>query len=162
MKSPTLTRTSLTLPPFSASTGISIFIDSRTTTVCPADTSSPALTSTVNTVPAIVDFNSFILNFLLFLCLPSGQNISCIVARRKFFGSGKSLEQREICPDSRRTRFTEKLYRSAYRFFSRVTADDHLCDHRIIERCDCITFRVSAVDADPLTFRKTEFRNPAR
>ena len=44
---------SATLPSSSASTGISIFIDSRMTTVSPSETSSPTLTSTFQTVPVM-------------------------------------------------------------------------------------------------------------
>jgi hypothetical protein len=44
---------SATFPSSSASTGISIFIDSRITTVSPSSTSSPTATSIFQTVPVM-------------------------------------------------------------------------------------------------------------
>src|SRR6476659_10982331 len=44
--SPSLTPIEVTVPPLSASTGISIFIDSRITRVSPSCTSSPSATTT--------------------------------------------------------------------------------------------------------------------
>ena len=50
---PSWTRISATLPGSSASTGISIFIDSRMTTVSPSSTWSPTPTSIFQTVPVM-------------------------------------------------------------------------------------------------------------
>ncbi len=45
-----------TFPPDGASTGISIFIDSRMTQVCPSVTDSPSFTSIFQTVPVMCAF----------------------------------------------------------------------------------------------------------
>src|SRR3954453_15119294 len=51
--SPSPTRSSVTVPETSASTGISIFIDSRMTKVSPSSTGSPAATRTFQTFATI-------------------------------------------------------------------------------------------------------------
>ena len=51
--SPGATRTSLTVPAFSALTLFSIFMASSTHTVCPTSTVSPAATRTLTIVPCI-------------------------------------------------------------------------------------------------------------
>src|SRR5690349_4257046 len=53
MTSPTDTLTLLTVPPTSARTGISIFIDSSSTTTSPLPTWSPSLTTTSSTLATI-------------------------------------------------------------------------------------------------------------
>src|SRR5271165_5306818 len=53
MTSPTATLTLLTVPPTSARTGISIFIDSSSTTMSPLPISSPSLTTTSSTLATI-------------------------------------------------------------------------------------------------------------
>ena len=50
---PSSQRISVTVPSSSASTGISIFIDSRMTTVSPSATASPTATSIFQTVPVM-------------------------------------------------------------------------------------------------------------
>jgi len=50
---PSVTATDSTLPADGASTGISIFIDSMMTRVCPSSTESPGLTSIFQTVPVM-------------------------------------------------------------------------------------------------------------
>jgi hypothetical protein len=50
---PSLTRTASTVPAAGASTGISIFIDSRMTQTWPSATASPCLTSIFHTVPVM-------------------------------------------------------------------------------------------------------------
>src|SRR3954447_23351479 len=51
--SPSATLTAATVPACSASTGISIFMDSSSTTVSPARTGSPAATGTLMTLATI-------------------------------------------------------------------------------------------------------------
>jgi hypothetical protein len=51
--SPAATRTSFTVPAFSALMWFSIFIASSTSTDCPSSTASPSATSTLTIVPCI-------------------------------------------------------------------------------------------------------------
>lgn len=56
---PSVTRISSTVPSSSASTGISIFMDSRMTTTVPSSTLSPGLTSIFQTVPVMCALMTF-------------------------------------------------------------------------------------------------------
>src|SRR5262249_26031951 len=64
--SPSLIRTSATLPSQGASIGISIFIDSRITSTWPSFTLAPAATSTFQTVPVMCARTSVAMSSALF------------------------------------------------------------------------------------------------
>src|SRR5262249_51234624 len=148
-------RISFTVPASGASTGISIFIDSRMTRTSPAETFCPTATSTFHTVPVMwagtsMEIRSF-----------SGpgvvlQEVGVQLAVLEGTVSHDAEVEGKVGLDPLHREAADGLLGPGDGLRPVLPPDDELGQQRIVEGRDHVSLGVAGVDADPLSLRRTE------